>query len=357
MSTVYRPDDVTDQKQEPAETVHIYIVRESLEETLDFVEADPPLPSPRQRGTVPSVISRIVLFALLALLMVGLSGSAAVLTTTVSNTFTLTLSVRPTASQVRLYQLPAISAERQVTVAATGIVHRDATRATGLITFYNGAFTVQVVPVDTSLTGKDGVMVVTQEAATIPAALPTTPPTYGTVSVMAVSSVPGAAGNIAASDIDQACCGVSILAQNLYPFTGGKDAQSVTVVQKSDITGAAAGLSASLDQDTHDRAAQEQPAGEQLVPLSCTASTHADHTAGDQAVRVTVSVAERCVPLAYSLAEVQQQAAAFIRPLVPRSATILDVTVLLLAVSTTDTATGSGILTIAVSAQVEQVLS
>jgi hypothetical protein len=98
-----------------------------------------------------------------------------------------------------------------------------------------------------SLHPGSGVSIVTSQTARIPAATPTTPPTYGTVSVSAVSSVSGAAGNIPASDINQACCSPSILAQNLYAFSGGQDAKDVPVLSKADLSTGTQALTAQVN--------------------------------------------------------------------------------------------------------------
>jgi hypothetical protein len=140
------------------------------------------------------------------------------------------------------------------------------------ITFYNGSFTAQTVAPGTRLTGKDGVTILTSQAASIPPATPATPPTYAAVSVTAFSSIAGTVGNIPASDIDQACCGVSILAQNLYPFSGGSNSRDVTIVTKGDIANTTATIKTALDQETTDQAQNEVQPGQELLPLSCTIS-------------------------------------------------------------------------------------
>ncbi len=121
--------------------------------------------------------------------------------------------------------LPALTLSQSTTVTATGKRHQDATRAEGEITFYNGFFTSQTIAAGTILTSADGVQIVTDEPASIPAG---NPPIYGQVTVSAHSLNMGAQGNIQAYDINEACCLTSVLAKNTEAFTGGLDAGIVT---------------------------------------------------------------------------------------------------------------------------------
>ena len=84
---------------------------------------------------------------------------------------------------------------------ATGKGHQDAEAARGTITFYNGLFSSQTVEAGTLLTGSDGVAVVTDQVAVIPAARASTPPTYGQVTVPARAALVGPQGNIRVRDI------------------------------------------------------------------------------------------------------------------------------------------------------------
>jgi hypothetical protein len=151
-------------------------------------------------------------------------------------TVTVTHSIQSGTNAPGLPRLLApVTLTRSLSVATSGTAHIPARQAMGTITFYNGAFESQTIMAGTTLRGRDGVVVVTDAAAIIPAARPTTPPTYGVTSVSARALVPGAAGNIAAYDLDQACCATSVLAENLSPFTGGQDAQTYHVVAQGDI--------------------------------------------------------------------------------------------------------------------------
>ena len=65
----------------------------------------------------------------------------------------------------------------------------------------------------TSFTGQD---------ATIPAG---NPPSYGQVTVAAHAIQSGSRGNIAAYDINEACCALSVLAKNTEPFPADKTSE------------------------------------------------------------------------------------------------------------------------------------
>lgn len=121
--------------------------------------------------------------------------------------------------QVQGRALTPLTLSESQTVAATGHKHQNATQAQGTITFYNGLFTSQTIAAGTVLTGADGMQVVTDQPAVIPAG---TPPIYGHVTVSAHALNPGSQGNIASYDINQACCLTSVLAKNTQAFTGGE---------------------------------------------------------------------------------------------------------------------------------------
>src|SRR6266700_1198411 len=77
-----------------------------------------------------------------------------------------------TATQVQARALAPLTLSQSVTVSATGKRQQTATRAYGTITFYNGLLTSQTVAAGTILTGSDGVQIVTDQPAIIPAANP-----------------------------------------------------------------------------------------------------------------------------------------------------------------------------------------
>jgi hypothetical protein len=296
-----------------------------------------------------------VFFTLLPLVALLVANLLPSYDTVLSKTLTLHLSRHPTRDEIPLDQLPVVTGMNAGNVKATGLLQEPATRAEGLITFYNGLFTPQTVPAGTLLTGKDGVSVVINVQALIPAASPTTPPTYGTVSVVAHSSLTGIAGNIAASDIDRACCGASILAQNVDAFNGGTDAQDVTVVTQSDLTNATVTLKTELDQQTHDQAQREVPAGQQLAPLQCATSTTANHQAGDQASSVAVTVSAHCLPQAYALASVQQQAMTVLSRMLPHTYLLVRISLILGDVTAMDARQGTATLTVFLTAYVQSI--
>ncbi len=297
-------------------TYHVYVEDEREEAALPPVEAAPQPDAPTRFVGGGAVLG--VLLSLLCLAVPALGIGLAPLGATTSDasltrTLTLTLARHPAAGQLSLYALPVVSIRQQLTVAATGSVHQEATHATGLITFYNGLFSPQTVPAGTMLTGRDGITVVTSQDAVIPPATPTTPPTYGTVSVLATSRVAGSVGNLAAHDIDQACCGPSILAQNLDAFSGGQDARDMPVLTQSDLNTGRLALTAQVDEAAHRQAQQEARPGYLLLPLDCKMTFIASHAAGEQAASSTLTLTETCPPLAYFVPEVEAQAMRLVR--------------------------------------------
>jgi hypothetical protein len=93
------------------------------------------------------------------------------------------------------------------------------------------------------LTGSDGVQVVTEQDAVLPAAAF---PTDGQVTVLAHAVSIGPAGNISPHDIYGACCRENVFAVNPLAFTGGQLARTFRMVTAQNITGTVALLKASL---------------------------------------------------------------------------------------------------------------
>lgn len=332
--------------QEKIKTIHVYL---SEEDTQTVIDADPPQ-AKINRLALCYLWFLGVFFSLIPLCAIILSTVLPPYAAVVTKTLTITFSLHPTGGQGRLYTLPAISKTEQETVPATGESLLLATQAVGVITFFNGQFTRQIVPAGTKLTGKDGIGVVTQEEAIIPPATPTTPPTYGNTSVTAYSAISGTSGNISAHDIDQECCGSSILAENLDSFSGGKNAIDVTVVQQRDITNAANTLKEHLSQEANNTAEQELTEGLQLFPLACTNTTSANKNAGDQAQTISVTATTTCTPFAFSRAEVQQHATSILASFVPRTDRIIRVTLLLVSETLRNRQPETGTVTLVVTA-------
>jgi hypothetical protein len=280
-------------------TIHVYFE----EEEIPTIDAD----SNSEPEKTQFSLLGICCVVFLSLLCIGVPFLASLLPQLYPNTYdkaisqtvTLQLSQQPTAGQVQIFPFPQIKESEQVTVTASGSLHQNATQATGLITFYNGLFTSQTVPAGTTLTGKDGIAVVTSRSAIVPAATPTSPPTDGTVSVNAYSTVAGSLGDIAAQDINQVCCNGSILAQNLYAFSGGQDAKDIPVLSKSDVSTGSEQITSQVNSAINDQARGEIRAGYILLPLDCKTNLSANHNAGDHVASAIITLIETCIPLAY----------------------------------------------------------
>lgn len=340
--------------QEKRRTLHIYLAEEDAFPILDAGSAREKQPRINPLG-IAYCSFICTFFALLPLLAMILARTLPAYDATLSKTLVLAFSLHPTATQVPLSPLSPISRTDQATVSATGSVQEPATQALGLLTFYNGSFLSQSVPAETSFTGKDGVRVVITQRVTIPPATLTSPPTDGTASVTAYSAVFGSAGNIAPSDIQYACCGGEMLVQNLDAFSGGKNAQKVTVVMQSDITSTTTPLRNNLHQEAADQALREMPPGQQLLSLACTVGAKANHQAGDQAQQVQITVSERCIPLAYAVLSVQQQAMVMIHPFLPHTYTIERALVIVLTATLTDETRGLGTATVHITAFLREI--
>ncbi len=193
--------------------------------------------------------------------------------------------------------LDTLTLSQAKTVPATGTGHQQAQAAHGLVTFYNALPVPQTIPAGELLTGADGVEIVTDEDALIPAAMM---PTEGQVTVSAHAVNVGPGGNIRAGDIYGKCCRDDVFARN-GPFRGGRAARSYQMVTQQDINGAASSLKASLDQSVQAALSQQVQSNETLVtPVPCTTTVTPDHKAGSEAPELSLMVSETCTGEVYN---------------------------------------------------------
>jgi Baseplate J-like protein len=319
------------------DTLHVFVVREAdladtlsqvVDSTLSQTQAPPGTSAFAQARRKPKAIlfdCMGVVLGILTISMMVLGAGALFWTTFVPDsqaqvvlvpqvwTVTVTHSIQSATNAPGLLQLLApVPLTQSLSVATSGTAHIPARQATGTITFYNGAFESQTIIAGTTLRGRDGVVVVTDAAAIIPAARPTTPPTYGAMSVPAHALVPGAAGNITASDLDQACCATSVLAENLAPFTGGQDAQTYHVVAQADIDTTLRQLTPEVQEAVQARLRAALHAGEQLAPLPCQQHWTSSARAGQAASHVRVTFTIRCQGVVYQSAAIQARASTWL---------------------------------------------
>jgi len=207
------------------------------------------------------------------------------------------ISLQGTLQQGRV--ISPLTLSQSQTVPTTGRGHQDAKQATGSITFYNGQFQTITIPAGTTLTGSDGVQVVTDQDANIP---PDNPPVNGQTTVSAHAVNKGIAGNISAGDINSTVA-IAVLAKNTSAFYGGQDERNFQTVAKSDITNTAAPLKTTLDQSMQDTLTGQLKSGEALASPHCTPTTTTDHQTGQEATEVKVTVSETCSGIAYNTQE------------------------------------------------------
>ena len=221
---------------------------------------------------------------------------------------TATITIIPKAEEMTLtgtLQLgrvvSPITLSQSATGPATGKGHQDAKQATGTITFYNGQLSPQTVPAGTILTGTDGVQIITDQDATIPAADPTAnPPVFGQVTVSAHVVNSGVRGTIPAYDISQPCCLASVIAKNTQAFHGGQDERDYQTVTQADIDVAAASLKTTLSESMQGALEGQLKNGEALVTPLCSTAVTADHRPGEEATQVKVITSKTCSAVAYN---------------------------------------------------------
>jgi VCBS repeat-containing protein len=328
------------EQHEPMGTtiIHVYVVdappspaeqdERTVESTLEAVEEqdrpededEPPLPSTHplsvrgRRVRMPLLLLVLCLLvgdAMLFIYLVPLftaSATVTIIPTTVeiSGASTLTLitgTAHPGSAQVAGRLLSTLTLSQEQVMPTTGTGHQPAQAAHGSITFYNALPEAQTVPAGTLLIGADGVQVVTEADASIPAG---TLSTNGQVSVTAHALAVGPSGNIRANDLYGPCCRADVFAQNPAPFHGGQNARDFPMVTAQDVSGAVATLKASLQASVQAALLTQTRTGETLVtPVPCTPKVSANHAVGEEATQLRVRLDETCTGQTYDTQTVQ----------------------------------------------------
>jgi hypothetical protein len=332
-----------DAPHEPMGTtiIHVYVVDvppEPLEEDERIIEStletaaeeddnpgdseyEPPLPVTHplslrsRRVRVPLLLLVLCLLVGGAMLFVSLvpiftaSATVTIIPTAmeISGATTLTLvtgTARPgSGQQVAGRLLSTLTLSQEQLTPTTGTGHQQAQAARGLITFYNALPAGQTVPAGTLLVGADGVQVVTEADATIPAG---TLSTNGQISVPARALEVGPSGNIRANDLYGPCCRADVFAQNSAAFHGGQNARDFPMVRAQDVSGAITTLKASLKASVQAALLTQVRADETLItPVPCTPKVSANHASGEEATQLRVQLDETCTGETYDTQAVQ----------------------------------------------------
>ncbi len=280
-------------------------------------ETQVPLPPPVQRDTPlrPATTrprqqgKRGVFVGVLCVLLAGTAFTTYLLSpSTVSATVTLIPQSRALSIATRLTVVtkgPANPAHHEVpghllasltlaqarTVPTTGTGHQEAQAAHGLLTFYNASLDVQTIAAGTTLSTAQGVVIVTDQDAVIPAAA--TLETNGQVTVPAHAVAAGPAGNISAGEIYGPCCRLNVSAAN-GPFSGGQDARSYPMVTAQDVNEATAALQTSLQASVQAALQVQVHPNETLLPPTCIPQVTSDHHVGDEARQITLTFTQTC---------------------------------------------------------------
>lgn len=216
------------------------------------------------------------------------------------------VATQPNADQlqVSMRKLNATPAAQNKLVTANGHTQTQPAAAKGQLTFFNGSFSPFTVASGTVISAKNGVSVITDQPATIPAGVPGG--ANGSITVAAHATTAGTTGNLDQGAINEGCCSASsmVLVRNDTPFTGGTDLQDHTFVQKSDVDTAAVLLKTTLAQQARTQFQQQLKANEQLVgnPDCNTDVQYDPATVGDQEHNVastTITATATCTGVAY----------------------------------------------------------
>jgi len=209
-----------------------------------------------------------------------------------------TVTANVTFRLANAHILAPLTLSQAKTIPTTGTGHQDATQARGTVTFYNAAPFPQSIDAGTLLIGTDGVHVVTDETAIIPAG---NAPIEGQVTIWGHAINAGSQGNIAAFDISEECCRDYVFVKNLSAFTGGMDARDYKMVRQDDVDTASSMLKTSLVQRIQNSFTSQLLPDEALTPPLCSQKMTADHAVGQVGATVTVTITDTCTATAYNV--------------------------------------------------------
>ena len=203
---------------------------------------------------------------------------------------------------IAAHTLTVETAPQTKTVPTKGTQTDPATQAQGEVTFYNSDVVAHFIPAGATIAVPNSTLqVATNEDVTVPAGVP---PQEGQASVQAHIVQTGADGNIAAGALfGSICCSnENIHVNNLNAFSGGQDSHTYSVVQQSDIDGAATSLEGLLQQSAPGLLQQRAQQNELLVNASvhCTPNVSSEAAVGSKATTVTVIVKSTCTGTLYN---------------------------------------------------------
>jgi VCBS repeat-containing protein len=214
----------------------------------------------------------------------------------------------PSREQVSARLLTDTSRTFIQTVPATGHGHTQAQQAQGTLTFYNAAPYAQTVAAGTVLTGADGVALVTDQVAYLPAG---NLPDVGIATVPARAVQVGPQGNIAPLDLNGLCCVAGVSVKNTDAFWGGQNARDYPVVARQDVEAVTGPESAALTQQVQASLQGDVRPNEQLAsPAQCHPTVSTNHPIGSEATHVTITLTVTCQAEVYDEQAVQQLASA-----------------------------------------------
>ena len=275
------------------------------------VQHQPPQWSPRRRmfflaGLGSGLLLYILALVLLAVFVAPVATLAATVTLVpkpkpLSTTLTVMALATGTPEQankqVTARLLSVSSPAQSQRVPTTGIGHAPARVGEGALTFYNAAPYSQTVAAGTLLTGNDGVEIVTDAPAFIPAG---NPPLESEATVPAHATKVGPQGNIAPLDLNGLCCMAGISVKNTTAFHGGQYAYDYPMVTQQDIDHAAGPPVATLTPQIQASLQAEMHHNERLAgQVVCQSAVIPNRPVGSAASQVTVSVSVTCHAEAY----------------------------------------------------------
>ena len=195
------------------------------------------------------------------------------------------------------------TAPQKNTVPTTGEQHVSATQAYGQLTFFNSDIVPHLVPAGTVIAvPHSNLQVITDEDVTIPAGNLSE---SGQVDVHAHVVQAGADGNIAAHTLygSPCCSSDNIRVDNLNSFSGGQNDQIYSIVQQSDIQGAANPLEKLQTQSAPSLLQKQAQSSDILVTstVQCTPTVSSDAAVGSRVTSITVTVKSTCTGDFYNI--------------------------------------------------------
>ena len=212
----------------------------------------------------------------------------------------------PTSTQIQARTVSVSSPPMRVLAHSSGTTQQSATYASGLLSIYNMAPRIIIVPAGTVFIAPSGIQISTDTEADLPVGHL---PQMGKSTVSAHALQPGSGGNVDVTTWNNCpTCQPGVIAKNFQAFSGGQDAMTMPKLNQADISHATDHLVTQLTTSTRQLLVQSMHADEKLLSSHCQPTIQPNRVPGSQVAETVVVVMMECKGETYNQSQASQRA-------------------------------------------------